>query len=128
MSNNEKNIYLCKFFTADEKLCEYENFFVRNLKKRDKLIQSVTPGQHTKNRDSWNVWGQPPCQPPWLADEELNVFKLKESIEFGSQSKWFETLYLQFNLFLVVMFLKKVLICLIAENDRSDLGCSHKQK
>ena len=42
VSNNEKT-FICA--------SEYENFLVRNLKKRDKLTQSVTPGQHTKNRD-----------------------------------------------------------------------------
>ena len=45
-----ENFY--SFYTADEKLCEYEKILVKNLKTRqDKLIQSQTPGQHTKNQD-----------------------------------------------------------------------------
>ena len=31
-------------------------FFGEKSKNRDKLIESGTPGQHTKNRDSSNVW------------------------------------------------------------------------
>ena len=50
-SNNEKNIYLCKFYTADEKLCEYVKCFGEKSKNRDKLSQFVTPGRHTKIRD-----------------------------------------------------------------------------
>ena len=51
VSNNEKSFICVSFYTADEKLCEYENFFGEKPKNRDKLIQSGTPGQHTKNRD-----------------------------------------------------------------------------
>ena len=39
--SNDKKIICVSFYTADEKLC----------KNRDKLIQSATPGQQTKNRD-----------------------------------------------------------------------------
>ena len=50
-SNNEK-IFICvSFYTADEKLCEYENFFGESSKTRDKLLQSRTLGQHIKNQD-----------------------------------------------------------------------------
>ena len=41
---NEKKI---RFYTADEKLCEYEKFIREKTKNRDKLIQSGTLGQHT---------------------------------------------------------------------------------
>ena len=72
-SNNEKSVYLWKFlhsltlslhrlnlflkiFTVFTLLMKnYVNmkkFLVKNLKTRwDKLIQSQTPGQHTKNQD-----------------------------------------------------------------------------
>ena len=45
-SNNNKNICV-SFHTADE----YENVSGEKSKNRDKLIQSATPGQQTKNRD-----------------------------------------------------------------------------
>ena len=59
-----KKTFICvSFYTADEKLCEYEKIFGEKSKNRDKLIQSGTPGQHTKNRDcprenrdSYNYW------------------------------------------------------------------------
>ena len=38
-------------YTADEKSCKYEDFFVEKSKNWDKLIQPATLGQHTKNRD-----------------------------------------------------------------------------
>ena len=50
-SNNEKTFVCVSFHNADEKFCEYENFFVKKSKNWDKLIQSGIPGQHTKNRD-----------------------------------------------------------------------------
>ena len=50
-SNNEKHLFVLSFYNADEKFCEYQNFFVKKSKNRDKLIQSGIPGQHTKNRD-----------------------------------------------------------------------------
>ena len=43
-SNNEKKNCL-SFYTTGEKLCEYEKLF------GEKLIQSETPGQLTKNQD-----------------------------------------------------------------------------
>ena len=43
MSNNEKSFICVSFYTADEKLCEYEKFFGEKPKNRDKLIQSGTP-------------------------------------------------------------------------------------
>ena len=47
-----KKTFICvNFYTADEKLCEYENFFGVKSKNQDKLIQSGTLGQHFKNRD-----------------------------------------------------------------------------
>ena len=49
--SNDKKIICVSFYTADEKLCKYENFFGEKSKNRDKLIQSATPGQQTKNRD-----------------------------------------------------------------------------
>ena len=49
--NNEKTFICVSFYTADEKLCEYENFFGEKSKKRCKLIQSGTPGHQTKNRN-----------------------------------------------------------------------------
>ena len=49
--SNEKTFICVSFYRADEKLCEYESFFAKKSKNRDKLIQSGTPGQHTKNRD-----------------------------------------------------------------------------
>ena len=36
-TNNEKNIWV-SFYTADEKLCEYENFYGEKSKNRDKLM------------------------------------------------------------------------------------------
>ena len=48
--NNEKTFICVRFYTADGKLCEYEKFFGEKSKNRDKLIQSGTPEQHTKNR------------------------------------------------------------------------------
>ena len=51
MSTNEKAFICVSFYTADEKLYEYETFFGGKFKNRDKLFQSGTPGQHTKNRD-----------------------------------------------------------------------------
>ena len=47
-----KKTFICvNFYTDDEKLCEYENFFGVKSKNQDKLIQSGTLGQHFKNRD-----------------------------------------------------------------------------
>ena len=51
VSNNEKSFICVSFYTADEKLCEYEKLFGEKPKNWDKLIQSGTPGQHAKNRD-----------------------------------------------------------------------------
>ena len=39
------------FYTAYERLCGYEHLFGKKYKNRNKLIQSGTLGQHTKNRD-----------------------------------------------------------------------------
>ena len=50
-SNNEKVSLCVRFYTVDEKLRECKNFFVEKSKNRDRLIQSGTPGEHTKNRD-----------------------------------------------------------------------------
>ena len=50
--NNEKTFICISFYTADEKLCEYEKSFGEKSENPDKLIQSGTPVQHTKNRDS----------------------------------------------------------------------------
>ena len=50
-SNNEKVSLCVRFYTVDEKLCECKNFFVEKSKNWDRLIQSGTPGEHTKNRD-----------------------------------------------------------------------------
>ena len=59
VSNNENTFIRKKesrnssnFNTANEKLCEYGIFFGEKSKNWDKLIQSGTLGQHTKNRDS----------------------------------------------------------------------------
>ena len=49
-SNKEKNICV-SFYTADEKLCKYDNFFSEKFENQNKLIQSETPGQHTRNWD-----------------------------------------------------------------------------
>ena len=49
-TNNEKTFICVSFCTADEKLCKYGNFFGEKSKNQDKLIQSRTPGQHTKNQ------------------------------------------------------------------------------
>ena len=47
-----KKTFICvNFYTAYEKLCEYENFFGEKSKNQDKLIQSGTLGQHFKNWD-----------------------------------------------------------------------------
>ena len=54
-SNNEKAFICVSFYTAGKKLSEYEKFFGEKSQNRDKLIQFGTPGQPTKNRDSWNV-------------------------------------------------------------------------
>ena len=51
VSTNEKAFICVSFYTADEKLYEYETFFGGKFKNWDKLFQSGTPGQHTKNRD-----------------------------------------------------------------------------
>ena len=51
VSTNEKTFICVSFYTADEKLCEYETSFGGKFKNQDKLIQSGTPGQHTKKRD-----------------------------------------------------------------------------
>ena len=50
--NNEKTFICVSFYTADEKLCEYEKSFGEKSQNSDKLNQSGTPGQHTENRDS----------------------------------------------------------------------------
>ena len=50
-SNNKKTFIYINFYTADKKLCKYEKFLGEKSKNRAKLIQSGTPGQHTKNRD-----------------------------------------------------------------------------
>ena len=50
-SNNEKAFICISFYTTDRKLCEYEKFFGEKSKTRDKLIQSGTLGQDTKNWD-----------------------------------------------------------------------------
>ena len=47
------------FYTADEKLCEYEKFFGEKSKSQDKLIQFEIPEQH-KNQDC------PSTKPEWL--------------------------------------------------------------
>ena len=39
------------FYTANEKLCKYDISFDDRYKNCDKLIQSNTLGQHTKNWD-----------------------------------------------------------------------------
>ena len=39
------------FYTVNEKLCRYEHFFGKKYKNWDKMIQSGTAGEHTKNRD-----------------------------------------------------------------------------
>ena len=39
------------FYTAYERLCRYEHLFGKKYKNRNKLIQSGTLGQHTKNQD-----------------------------------------------------------------------------
>ena len=49
--NKEKTFICISFNTADKKSCEYEKFFGEKSKNRDKLIQSGTPGQRTKNLD-----------------------------------------------------------------------------
>ena len=41
---------------AGVKLSEYEKGFGEKSKNQDKLIQSGTPGQHTKN---WNIPAKP---------------------------------------------------------------------
>ena len=51
VSTNEKTFICVSFYTADEKLCEYETSFGGKFKNQDKLIQSGTPGQHTKKQD-----------------------------------------------------------------------------
>ena len=51
VSNNEKTSICVRFYIADKKLCEYEKLFGGKSKNRDKLIQSRTAGQHTKNCD-----------------------------------------------------------------------------
>ena len=49
-SNNEKR-FCVSFYAAGEQLNEDEKFFGEKSKNRDKLIQSGTSGQPTKNRD-----------------------------------------------------------------------------
>ena len=44
----KKTFISVSFYTADEKLCEYEKNFGEKSKNRDKSIQPGTPGQHTK--------------------------------------------------------------------------------
>ena len=51
IESNNKKIICVSFHTADEKLCKYENVSGEKSKNRDKLIQSATPGQQTKNWD-----------------------------------------------------------------------------
>ena len=51
------------FYTADEKSCEYEKYFVKKSKNRDKLIQSETPEQHIKNQDCPGKTGTVECFP-----------------------------------------------------------------
>ena len=51
IESNNKKIICVSFHTADEKLCKYENVSGEKSKNRDKLIQSATPEQQTKNRD-----------------------------------------------------------------------------
>ena len=47
-----KKTFICvNFYTAYEKLCEYENFLGEKSKNQDELIQSGTLGQHFKNWD-----------------------------------------------------------------------------
>ena len=50
-SNHEKTFICVSFYTADEKLNEYEKCFGEKSKSRDKLIPSGTPRHHSKNRD-----------------------------------------------------------------------------
>ena len=50
-SNNEKTFICVSFYSADEKLREYDVIFGEKSKTWDKLIQSRTPGHHTKNWD-----------------------------------------------------------------------------
>ena len=69
--NNEKTFACVCFYTADEKLCEYEKFFGEKSKTRGKLIQSGTPGQHNKNRDcpgktgAVGMFDKPMTEKPW---------------------------------------------------------------
>ena len=54
--NDEKQImkktFICvSFYTSDEKLCKYQKTFGENSKNRNKMIQSGTPVQHSKNWD-----------------------------------------------------------------------------
>ena len=51
IESNNKKIICVSFYTADEKKCKNGSFFGEKSKIRDKLIQFVTPGQQTKNRD-----------------------------------------------------------------------------
>ena len=54
----KKTFISVSFYTADEKLCEYEKNFGEKSKNRDKSIQPGTPGQHTKIRDCPGKSGQ----------------------------------------------------------------------
>ena len=47
----KKHFIYVSIYNTDEKLCKYEIFFGEKYKNRDKLIQSGTSGQHTKNQD-----------------------------------------------------------------------------
>ena len=45
-----KKTFICvSFYTSDEKLCKYQKTFGENSKNRNKVIQSGTPIQHSKN-------------------------------------------------------------------------------
>ena len=50
-SDNEETFICIRFYTTDKKLCEYEKSFGEKSENQNKLIQSGTPGQHTKNQD-----------------------------------------------------------------------------
>ena len=60
--NNEKTFNYISFYTADEKLCDYEKIFGEKFKQpgqidsiRDTMTAYQKPRVSRQNRNSWNV-------------------------------------------------------------------------
>ena len=61
IESNEKTFICVSFYTADEKLCKYEQFFGEKSKNQDKLIQSGHRDSIPKTRTVSAKPGQLEC-------------------------------------------------------------------